>query len=537
MRGDCAKLVAVLLLGGILFLFNLGGWDLWNPDEPRYAQVAKEMLLTGNFLVPHLNGETYYDKPPLFFALVAASSKVWGNLDAFAARFPSAFFAILTLLVLFLFGRSLEDAGTGLLSSLVLATSFLYFWLSRRANIDATLTFLTTLSVYAFFSGARGGRNRWRWYLLGFVAMALGFLVKLQPALIVPFLAIVPYFLIKKGKKFFLDKAHLPGVLAFSAIIGGWLWVTYHTQGHQYLQGLLWEKTASTFFRSSGHDRPIYYYLYNFPLQFMPWGVFFPFAFAHCLRKEERTLFPLLWFSLTLAFFSLSEAKRALYLLPLYPAASLMVGTFLRRVLPWKTSFRLPVEVLSLSFLLLGVLAPIGGVLLRPLWPKALGTSIVLSAVAIPAGLILRRTLRAEQKGAAVGTVVVATALLYLISCWRIFPAVNPYKSYRPLCEAILSMMGEGDTLAVYRLQGAEINFYTGKVPILRVYDPTGLKELLSSRRVLCVMRSRDLEALKREGVKVGVVLRRKVGGKDLVVITNEEGESEDTPFGPEEGK
>lgn len=527
MKGPLGKAILVLIFGGILFLSNLGGWDLWNPDEPRYAQVAREMLLRHDFLVPHLNSEIYYDKPPLFFALIALSYKAFGGVSALSARFPSALFGILTLVLVFSLGRRLEDSKTGFLSSLVLATSFLYFWLARRANIDSTLTFFTTLSISAFFLGGTKEGRRWPYYLLGYVSAAFGFFTKLQPALIVPFLAIVPYFLARRGKSFLLDRAHLPGICAFCALVGGWLHLTYTSQGLLYLQGLLWEKTASTFFHSSGHDRPLYYYLYNFPLDFMPWGFFFPSAFLYCLKeKEDRTLFPLLWFSLVFLFFSLSKAKRDLYLLPLYPAASLMVGTFLKNAPPAQKAFSLPLKALAFLLLFAGVLGPFGGMLLRGILPSSLWICLFFSFVAIPLGFILLRASKVEAKETAVGAIVIGTALLYLFACWKVFPTLNPYKSYRPLCEEIVKVMEQGDVLAVYKLQGAEINFYTGIVPVLRIYDPKEIKEVLHSRPVLCVMRSRDLEALREEGVKVRVILRKKVGGKEIVVITNKGGMS-----------
>ena len=72
------KLTAFMLLCGSIFLVNLGGWDLWNPDEPRYAEVAREMMETGDYLVPHLNGVVYPDKPPFFFWLIVFASKPFG---------------------------------------------------------------------------------------------------------------------------------------------------------------------------------------------------------------------------------------------------------------------------------------------------------------------------------------------------------------------------------------------------------------------------------------------------------------------------
>jgi len=114
-----------ILLGFCFFLFILGvgRWDLWNPDEPRYAEVAKEMVERGGWILMHVNGNTYVDKPPLFFWLIAFSSFLWRGFTSFSARFPSAFLSTLTVLLTFFLGKKLYGSRTGFLSALILATS------------------------------------------------------------------------------------------------------------------------------------------------------------------------------------------------------------------------------------------------------------------------------------------------------------------------------------------------------------------------------------------------------------------------------
>src|SRR5512143_3079590 len=112
----------VLLLIGIgiaLFFFNLGARDLWEPDETRYAVVAREMKETGNWILPHLNGEVYAEKPPLFFWLVNLSTSFLGVNNEFTNRLPSALAGFITFLVVCFFGKRLFNMRAGLLSSLV----------------------------------------------------------------------------------------------------------------------------------------------------------------------------------------------------------------------------------------------------------------------------------------------------------------------------------------------------------------------------------------------------------------------------------
>src|SRR4030042_1014783 len=149
-RKTWVQIFILLVFCSLLFILGIGRWDLWNPDEPRYAQVAKEMVDRGDWVLMHVNGNTYVDKPPLFFWLIALSSFLWQGFTSFSARFPSAFLGTLTVLLTFFLGRKLYGSRTGFLSALILATSFEFAYLSPRANIDATLTFITTTSILLF---------------------------------------------------------------------------------------------------------------------------------------------------------------------------------------------------------------------------------------------------------------------------------------------------------------------------------------------------------------------------------------------------
>ncbi len=99
----------------LLFILGVGRWDLWDPDEPRYAEVAKEMVInSGDWILMHLNGRVYGDKPPLFFWLIAFSSYLWGGFTSFAVRFPPALFGTLTVLLTFFLGKSLYSLPYGI---------------------------------------------------------------------------------------------------------------------------------------------------------------------------------------------------------------------------------------------------------------------------------------------------------------------------------------------------------------------------------------------------------------------------------------
>src|SRR4030043_1219319 len=116
MKRSTLYLLTLAVFGIGLFFFNMGRWDLWNPDEPRYAQVAKEMVENGDWALMHINGKIYTDKPPLFFWLIAFSSYLWQGFTSFAVRFPSAIFGTLTVVLTFFLGRTLFSSRAGFFS-------------------------------------------------------------------------------------------------------------------------------------------------------------------------------------------------------------------------------------------------------------------------------------------------------------------------------------------------------------------------------------------------------------------------------------
>ncbi len=325
----------------VLYFLNLNQWELRKPDEIRYAQVAREMVEGGDWILMHLHGRPYMEKPPLFFWLIALSSYLWQGFTSFSARFPSAFFGTFTVLITFFIGKNLYDSRTGFLSGLILATSFFFARFSTRANIDATLTFFITASLFCFlqwYRWDREGSDRQmdirRLSIYGFyVGMGLATLTKGPVGLFLPLLASLFYLLIQKDWRGIKGMRILSGMILFLAIVLSWYIPAILKGGEAYLNETLFHQTIDYYSKGWDHPKPIYFYLRNFPVDFLPWVLFFPGAMVYGYSKEacgkrKEFLFLLTWFIVIFLFFSFSKTKRDLYLLPLYPAASLMIGKF-----------------------------------------------------------------------------------------------------------------------------------------------------------------------------------------------------------------
>jgi 4-amino-4-deoxy-L-arabinose transferase-like glycosyltransferase len=332
--------VALLLGLCIVFCFlPLDRWELRKPDEIRYAQVAREIVDGGDWISMHLRGQPYMDKPPLFFWLIVGSSYLWGSVTPFSARFPSALLGSLTVLIVFFMGKAVYDSRTGFLSALILATSFGFARFSTRANIDATLTFFTTASFFSFLQWYQWKKEESvrqkdvrRLSIYGFyVSMALATLTKGPIGLLFPLMACLAFLLIQKDWRGIRGMHLLSGLGVFFAIVLSWYLPAAFKGGQTFLNETLFHQTVDYYSTGWNHPKPIYFYLANFPASFLPWSLFLPGAMVYGYfewkeRKSREVLFVFTWFIVIFLFLSFSLAKRNLYLLPLYPAASLIVS-------------------------------------------------------------------------------------------------------------------------------------------------------------------------------------------------------------------
>ena len=183
----------LLGLGLLLIATGIGLRDPWPADEPRFALIARDMVATGNWLLPRVGGEVYADKPPLFFWLIALALQATHSLRL-AFLLPSLLSALGCLGLVYDLGRRLWNRETGLLAGLSLLLTVQFVWQARQAQIDATLCFWTTLSLYGLLRHLLLG-PQWRWHALGWAAAGLGVITKGVGFL--PLLVLIPFTLLR----------------------------------------------------------------------------------------------------------------------------------------------------------------------------------------------------------------------------------------------------------------------------------------------------------------------------------------------------
>jgi 4-amino-4-deoxy-L-arabinose transferase-like glycosyltransferase len=314
--------IFVLLgLSYLLFFYNLGNIALWDPDEPRQAIMAREMMERGDYVHPYLNGEPYLEKPPFHPWMIVAAARLTGRLDDYSARLPSAVAATFIVLILYLFGTLIRDGTAGLLSALMVMTNMQFLSNARESVMDMTFAFLITLAFLTGFAAVKKARP---WMMaLALLPAGVAVLTKGPVGLLIPFGALALYcFLVKVQRKF------LPALVmgaVFSLVLAS-IW--FLAAGEAYWREFLFRQNVLRFVKAFDHRESWLYYFPKMFFNFLPWSLLLPFALYHAWKQKEWL--PLAWFGLGFIFFELSQSKRAIYLLPLYPAAAVLCGLYLR---------------------------------------------------------------------------------------------------------------------------------------------------------------------------------------------------------------
>ena len=327
----------ILIVLPALLLYPTLSFHLLEPDEGRYAQIPKEMLTTGDWVVPHLQGKPYLDKPPLFYWLVALSYDLFGVSEA-TARLVPALSTHAAILVVYLLGRRSLGERSAFWGGLYLTVAPGFVGMGRLLILDGLLTFWVTLTLFATFEAVRGDRLRVRWWYLAAVAAGFGVLTK-GP---VPFLLMVPpVWLYRRlsGNRVPISWGNLAGFAGVTLVINLPWYAAIFARQPVFLRYFLWEHNVLRFVQPFDHLQPVWYYL---PIML---GGLLPatgllYSFARHLgsgdpdRVASRT--PELGFWLLAGlwcvfFFSMSGCKLPTYVLPAFPCLCLALGDFVAR--------------------------------------------------------------------------------------------------------------------------------------------------------------------------------------------------------------
>ena len=520
-----------LLIGGAIFLSNLGGRDLWDPDETRYAVVAREMRETGNWILPHLNGAIYTEKPPLFFWLINLSAFFLGEDSELANRLPSALAGLLTVLLTYLFGAKLFNIKVGFIAGFVLATCFFFPQISRWVMLDSLFTLLFLLTLYCFYLGHEKREGRRKYYLFAGLFMGFGVLTKGPIAyLTLPIFMI--FSLLRKEVKKFWNRNLLFGFLISLAVVFIWMIPACWLGGEDYTKRIIFGQAVGRLAGGGRHFHPqsIFFYFVRFPLEFFPWTIFLPTALFYGFRnrtKRKEFLFLFVWFVTLFFFFTLSIGKKDNYILPLYPAAALLVGAlwdFGLDSIGRDKKLLIPLIFLTSLFLLafVGFMCRITDRFYPDFRPYH-SFSLFISAYLV-VGLLLSTLFLIKKKRRFALISFVATFTFFHLHLSYVFPqTLNELRSMRAFSEGVLKRMEMGDELKVCFFRPTGLYYYTKRPYTEEIWEQGRFNKVFeSSGRVFMVIQRRDLDQLKK-GLKTETIPieQMRVGHWDLVLISN----------------
>ena len=495
--------LALLLLGTSVFAATRRG--LWDPDEPRYAEAAREMLLAGDlphYVVPHLDGIEYTAKPPLLFWLeVAGSRATGGEITAVSARLPSALAGLVVFLATAALGRRLLGPAGGVAAGLALLAQGQFLWQSSFGQIDQLLAAFevggTACLVLAVFP-ERGAKvegalePRRGLAAFGFSLLGLGVLAKGPVSVIVPLLSLAPLLVLRRPR---LGRAWL-GLAAGLLPALVWFVAAARLGSDQYAATIGWRETVVRFVAASAHRISAPSLWAQFLAGILPAALFLVPATGEAIRAEWHawryhsspedrlpTLLPLSWLFATLVFFSISTGKRSVYLVPAYPAVALLIAWFVLR--PRGSTARAWLEIEHFTgwlFLILAALvvpaADIGQDFvpwvdwdLEPLSFHAEAIGLAVSFVLVGGLLTLRRRAWLPVLG-------LATVLGFAALHVRVVPGVDPVKSAERAARRFLSVMPPDAEWATIGEEQEGLLFYSKKWIAHFTLDDRGINAL-----------------------------------------------------------
>ncbi len=475
----------VVLCAGLLF-YGLGWLPVIGPDEPRYAEVAREMYSSGDWITPRLGGLPWFEKPVLTYWLSAAGYTLFG-VSEFSARLGITLVAALSAWLLCFFGGRMRSKRYGYLSAAALLSSGLWLGFGRAATFDTPLAMMMELALLAFYlwererrNSSAGKPNNFWWYVCCF-GLGLAVLAKGLVGIVLPAGIIGLYLLLTRGLVRVLTRPVrlLTGALLFLMTAATWYGPMFARHGREFWQEFFLAHHFQRYLTNKyQHPQPVWFFLAIALLGCLPWS-FHLFAAGRDLIARWRVftdagnipdddrwrLFLWLWALLPVIFFSFSGSKLPGYILPVFPALALLIGGELEKLFAGKAS----VQFKWLSTLN-GLLLLVPGVIVWQQRKAAMGADegaavivavmIALVAIAYLALLWLRR------EKAATLLLPFGVMLIVLAASHLLFPGLGRQESMRELSHLAAQSARPGERLAFYLNTEQSLNFYAPALPL-----------------------------------------------------------------------
>jgi 4-amino-4-deoxy-L-arabinose transferase-like glycosyltransferase len=489
------------LVAALATLPGLGAGTLWDNSETTYGEVAREILISHDWVVMHLNGDPWFVQPPLYFWLAAIAAKAFGVTE-FALRLPSALATIAAAAVVGYAVAQVANIRAGLFASVVLSTALMQAVIGRLAIMDALLDCAVTVAILAWFA-ALGSGSRQAWYA-GWAALGLGTLAK---GLVAPAAALlVVGFWVgwqgRDGRRVTVPRLvdWLGGVALFVALVLPWCSALAHAAGAGALGELAVHYTFGRYVGTiENQSGPLWYYVPVLILGFFPWFAFLVPAALGAWREApadgegDLERLALVWTIVPLVFFSLAKTKLPNYLALELPGPAILVALWFdsvversdrRAALWWSALVPVTIGLLAVAVVifsrenrLAGDIAPLGIDL------ASLGIVVFAGSAACFGLLLVRRS--AWLAPFALGAASVAAMLIVALVAE---PAVERFKPIPQLAAIIERERRPGDLVGIQSASGGQaLTFYTNPV-VAHLDGPTEVPRSAKSdpKRAVC---------------------------------------------------
>ena len=481
---------ALLILVVVTLVVGIDNLDrpLANPDEGRYSEISREMVASGDWVTPRLNGIKYFEKPPLQYWGSALALEAFGN-EEFAARLYVALCGLATILLVAFTGFRLGAAELGLGATLALLASPYFMALGGIVTLDMGLTLWTTatLCAYLLAESAADPRSRRRWMVAAWAAMALAVLSKGLVGIVFPAAAIGTQCLVRRDLTPIARLEWSYGLVVFLAIAAPWF-VAVSYANPEFAE-FFFIHEHFTRFLTTEHRRgePWWYFLPIFFAGFLPWMFALPAAIAHAWRVDGRTdgaqplRLAIVFAAFVLAFFSASGSKLPAYILPAFPPLALVLGRYLADAPPRRlATWMMPVGFVAIAGAYAGWIAPERT---RDAWthalylearPWTLAGAAILLAVGVVGPLLLWRGRRW------LAFLVVAMGTMFMIDCLEdAYERLAPRQSGLAVAEKMRPLLTPATRIYSVKIYDQTVPFYIGRTVRLVAYTDefeTGLK-------------------------------------------------------------
>src|SRR5262245_12243344 len=546
--GDASSIshnILLVALCGALYFPYLGSTPFFDKGEPREALAVQDIVQRGEWLFPLKRATAIPSKPPLFHWSAALTYQVTGQLNEATIRFTSALYATLGVVFVYGLGRKLFGAEVGLLGGTILATTMIYQNQALSARVDMTLCFFVTVSLILFYALYRGFLIHPLYYFAFYTLVGLGTLAKGPLGIVLPGLVIALFLGIKKRWDLVIKFAFHAGVVLGLILILGWYGLAVTRGGEGFVNRQLLSENLNRFFGGSGHSHPVYYYLpYLFSLG-LPWSLLLPFLLWDSFRRgfahNDDRLFLQVWFAAMLVFFSFSAGKRPVYLLPLYPALSLLLAL-------WIHDHGVPDHTRRLLYRVVAAFAGIVGIVLlvitfgalwnhEPGWffslvapllkPKdranlevvqnALdsfgGVFTTVSFVASALWLCLSSSLWLGRLRAAALIIVLNAVPVMFISRGVLFPVIAADKSYREFMHEVNQRVGPGERLFLYGdFSSDPVLYYRGETIVVDERSIEAVAPKIGAGNSFVIMTEPSWKMLRTLNANLPAPLARSAG-------------------------